>query len=226
MKNFSEIVLSKEGKRFAILGGSRFLEDDVAQVKADVYISANEHGVKVRDCDYIVAMDTNHGNSREMGALLREHSSRPIISKNDYADYRVHSWPHSPRVMYSGLIAAWVAYAMGAKAVFLCGFDAYNQKAGAVRKAQMYVDHIRCEVREVGGRMGVWPAYKPKERFRYTRQPELETLRGDTGMTKVVAQKPTRLTCGPIEAGEERPVMRDDKLVQTLLKHGILREVA
>lgn len=223
---FRDLVLSQEGKRFAICGGADSLSDDLAQINADVYISANEHGVKVRDCDYIVAMDTQHGSGKRMELVLREYSEAPVISPCDYADYRAHSWPNAPRRMYSGLVAAWVAYAMGAKVVFLCGFDAYGQKAGAIRKAGMFVDGIKCEVREVGGRMGVWPAYRKGERFRYAKQPELETLRGDDGLTWVVAQKPTRLDSGPLEKGERAQVSRSDKLAVKLMKHGILQEVA
>lgn len=222
---FKDMVLSHEGKRFAICGGGSSLEDDLAQINADVYISANEHGVRVRSCDYVVAMDTRNGAGREMGGYLREFTDAPIISPCEYADVIAHSWPHAPRRVYSGLVASWIAYAMGAKVIFLCGFDAYGQTPGAVRKARLFVDGIRCEVREVGGRMGVWPEYRQGERFRYVRHPELETLKGAAGMTRVMAIKPTRLTCGPIGKGEERDVMRDDRIIAKLLAHGILQEV-
>lgn len=222
--NFRDLILAHEGKRIAILGGGKPLESEL--VPADLYISANEHGIKVRECDYIVAMDTKHGSGRPMEKVLRQYSDAPIISPNDYGDYKPFAWPHAPRRMYSGLVAAWIAYAMGAKVVHLCWFDAYKQSPGALRKAGMFVDGIKCEVREVGGRMGIWPSYRSGERFRYTRQPELETLKGETGLTWVVAKRRTILPNGAIEAGERQQVWRDDRITRKLMKHGILEEVA
>jgi len=221
--NFKELVLSHEGARFCIMGGAGSLGEDLDQIKADIYISANEHGCKFRAVDYIVAMDDKHGSGKPMLGVLREYSNAPIISPCGYQDVRLHSWPRAPRRIYSGLTAAWVAYAMGAKAIFLAGFDGYGGQVGAARKARIFELEIRCPVREIGGRMGVWPEYRKGERFRYTRHASLDTLQGIDGLTTVRVIKACTIEGADVGPGDEVTAMRHDMKYE--LKHRMVREL-
>ena len=206
------------------MGGAEKLEDDLKQVNADIYISANEHGAKLMKCDYIFAMDETHGNGQPMGKYLRQFSDAPIISPCDYGDIKPHSWPRAPRRIYSGLNAAWMAWVMGAKVVILAGFDAYNQNAGALRKAQLFVDEIKCPVRVVGGTMGnLWPAYKKGERFKFEKHPAIDTLLGTGGIVTVIVKKPTQICGVDVVKGQKWVGRRYD--IRSLLKHKMVEEV-
>ena len=221
--SFQDVILKHRGARVCIMGGSDSLADDVKQVNADLWISANEHGCKLRDVDYIVAMDHEHGGLRRpMLSVLREYSDAPVISPEPYADIRMHTWPFAPRRIYSGLVAAWVGWALGAKVVILAGMDSYNGTKGAVRKAERYRTHIPCEVRSVGGKMP-WPAYQKGERFRYRHHPMMDSLLGKEGFTTARAIKPTEVNGVPVQRGEIIKAMRHD--IRRLLRHGVLVEV-
>lgn len=221
--NFRELVLAHEGKRICVMGGAKCLEEDLGKINADIYISANEHGCKLRDVDYIVALDEKHGSGKPMEKLLRSFSSAPIISPCGYGEYKLHSWPRSPRRIYSGLTGAWIAYAMGAKVVFLAGFDGYSGSVGAKRKAKIFELEIRCPVREIGGRMGVWPAFNPRERFRYTRHASLDTLSGTDGLATVRVLKVCTIEGVHVKPGDEVTAMRHELKYE--LKHRMVREL-
>ena len=221
---FNELINTHEGARVCVMGGAACLDDDLKQINADLFISANEHGCKIRKADYIVAMDEQHGCGRAMGKVLREFSDAPIISPASYSDYKMSTWPFAPRRIYSGLVGAWVAWALGAKVVILAGMDSYNGTVGAVNKAKKYHAEIPCPVRSVGGRMGdVWPAYRKGERFRVKHYPAMDTLIMKDGMTTVRAMKPTSVNGIDLDKGDTLEVMRHD--ARRLLRHNILVEI-
>ena len=222
MRLFQDLILAHEGKRICVMGGAPSLSEDLEAINADLYISANEHGAKLRSVDYIVAMDEQHGSGKPMEKVLREVCDAPIISPCHYRDIYLNSWPRAPRRIYSGLTAAWVAYAMGAKVVFLAGFDGYGQ-VGALRKARIFEIEIRCPVREIGGQMGIWPAYRKGERFRYTRHASLDTLKGTDGLTTVRVIKSCTINRIDVLPGDEITAFRHE--IKSELKHRMVREL-
>jgi len=224
---FDDLILAHEGARIVVMGGSSSLAADIDGLDADVWLSANEHGAKLRAVDYLVAMDHEHGGLlRPMDQVLRQYSDAPIISPERYGDIHPYGWPGAPRRIYTGLVAAWIAYMMGARVVILAGFDGYGGQPGYRRKARLFEQGIPVPVREVGGRIGVWPAYDSNERFRFRLAPQIETFLGGDGWTWVEAVKPTTLADGPLAAGERRHTRRDAPHVRTLLQHGVLREIS
>ena len=129
MRDFRELILAHKGKRVCVIGGGPL--GDIP--KADVYISANAHGVDRQRPHYVLAMDERHSKAgKEMGAFLRAKTDAPIISPHAYADFRLGQWPQCPRFVLSGMIATWAAWAMGAKVVLLAGCDGYGGDPGYV----------------------------------------------------------------------------------------------
>lgn len=191
---FRELILAHKGKRICVMGGAKSLADDLAKVEADVYISANEHGTPYPH-DYIIAMDRQHGSRKLMKDVLRAASDKPIISPEEFADYRLTVWPSSPRRLYSGMVGAWCAWAMGARVVILAGMDGYQGSLRAKRQADTMAEEIRCPVRVVSGPLAdVFGLYDPSERFgRYAPHNAIHTLMGANGETRVRVRKETAI---------------------------------
>lgn len=155
-----------KGERICVMGGGPSLAEDVAKVKADVWISSNEHGAKIRPVDYIVAMDDIHTKLHtHMSKHIRQHSDAPIIGPWHWADYQLSTWPMSPKVMLSGVVASWVAWLMGAHPVILAGFDCHDGHGATVGQHREYANHIKGDVRVVSGPLvGMHEAYRSNER--------------------------------------------------------------
>lgn len=246
MHTFNELILKHKGKVFCVMGGAPSLGEDLANVKADVYISANEHGATFRKPDYVVALDDHHGKTGErIVDYLRKYTQAPIIGQNYAADYVLETWPDAPRKIYSGMAAIWCAWAMGAKVVILAGMNAYDGKPQAMKDARLVADKVRCPVR-VAVRLAtiqtmnskeqkfvpdaenklcdVWPVYMPGEKFgRYTPHPSIEGLRGTDNRIKVVVLKPTEFNGVPVRPETQLTGMRHE--FKRLLKHNMVREV-
>lgn len=228
MSDFKELILKHRGKVFAIIGGAPFDPELLKGIKADVWISANEHGVNLRECDYMVAMDDRHcGNGAPMFDYLRQFSDSPIVGPQPFADYQLVQWPDSPRrSVLSGMVAAWVAWAMGAKAIVLVGMNGYDGKAGSMKDARLIAESVSVSVRTVdGGALeSVFAAYDPKERFgHYKESPQIATLIAAPGEIEIEVIKPTGIRGRQWQKGERGKVMRHE--VWRLLHHKMVREV-
>lgn len=79
-----------------------------------VAISANDHGFKLRRCDYITALD-------RIEKRLRPHGV-PVISRHLFADYRAHTYPQPS----SGILGAWLARLMGCTPIYIVGMDCFS----------------------------------------------------------------------------------------------------
>lgn len=113
------------GRPAFICGGAPSLVEDIKSAPANaIYISANEHGSKLRHCDYIVCCDN-------VELKLRPFKT-PIISHRAFADYRLFNKPATN----SGAIGVWAAWALGCSPIVIGGVAHYmngtywhNQKA-------------------------------------------------------------------------------------------------
>ena len=208
----------------AVVGGAPSLDEELKSVKADVWISVNEHGAMRRKVDYVVAMDDRHGaKGVPMRQYIRTLTDAPIIGPWPDNDHQLASWPGSPRRGLSGMVAAWVAWTMGAHPVILAGFDAYGgTKLGEARKI---AEHIRGEVRVVGGPLQtVWKPLQKWERIgEYVEHSSLEGLLGMDGEITVKVRKPTTIRHMAVVPGDELRVMRHE--VARLLRHGMITEI-
>lgn len=221
--DFRELIGKHAGKRICVIGGGDSLSSDLARVRADVYISANEHGVNARECDYIVAIDERSDN----GAQLKSHGI-PVISPESWADYQLTDYPDSPRRVFSGLVAAWAAWAMGASCVILVGFGCYEGERlheRHMKDARLIASAINGNVRPVSGPLlRLWPAYDEKERFgRYKRPAQLDTLAGVVGVTLVRVVKPTTIRGKEWSKGSEVSATREE--LKHALRHRMVVEL-
>lgn len=168
VQSISELVMKHKGKRICVMGGASSLDDDLKRIKADIYISANDHGARRRPVDYMVCMDNIHTrNKREMRHFLREVSDAPIISPWHWGQYQIGKWPDHPCLFNTGIMASWIAYLMGAHPIILAGFDCYGGSSGRIFEMhKQYVKHIKCQVRVVSGPLlKLYPEYDPKEKL-------------------------------------------------------------
>lgn len=209
------------GQRIVVMGGSPDLADDIKGLKADVWISANEHGAKLRPVDYIVAMDPNHSvKGGRMDEHLHAVSDAPIISGEVFADYLLVDWPQAPRRILSGIIGAWVAWLMGGHPVILAGFSEQS-----LREAKQFAPLIFGEVRVVGDRLAeVWPAYKPREKFgAFVEHAAVRQFLGIQEDIQIHVRRPTFIRGRDVFPGEKLRVMRRE--VARLIKHQVVEEV-
>lgn len=225
-KDFRDLALAHKGKRICVMGGAASLESDLKRVSADVYISTNGHGIEFQKPDYLLAMDEVHKRAkRPMGEYLRSISDAPIISPHGYADFRLSNWPQNPRFVLSGLIGAWAAWLMGAKAVILAGMDAYDGTPGYIWEAEKIARDIPGVVRVASGPLSrVWSEYDPKEKFgHYTPHSAIQGWLGMDGRIRVRVDHPTYIAGREVRPGDELEVMRHE--VRRLLKHHMVVEI-
>lgn len=224
--DFRDLFLKHKGKRICVMGGAPSLESDLAQIDADVYISANERGAALREPDYMLAMDESHRRTHEsMGAFLRRHSSAPIISPHSYADIRLGQWPQQPRWVLSGMVSIWAAFVMGAKVVIVAGCDAFGGEPGYITEARRIARDVHCPVRVVSGPLtSVWPQYDPAEKFgRYTPHTAIAGWLGQDGKIQVRVRKPCTIAGLDRLSGETLTAWRNE--VRVLLKHRMIEEI-
>lgn len=163
----SELVMRHRGKRICLMGGGPTLSEDLAGVKADVFVSCNEHGSKVRRADYVMAMDNIHTRLKvPMKQHIRAHTDAPIIGPWGWCDYTMNTWPLSPRVIMTGVVGSWVCALMGAHPLILAGFDVYGGDGLAMGQHEQYVSKVFAEVRVMSGPLlKWWPQYDRNERM-------------------------------------------------------------
>lgn len=125
-KPFELIAGKHEGTPIVVMGGAPCLPDDLKKIQHDaLYISANEHGAKIRTPDYVVALDLNHPIHGTPMADLLAHIDAPKISKHRWADYVLPSW-HNIGKVNSGIASIIVAQLLGAHPVIVTGIELYT----------------------------------------------------------------------------------------------------
>lgn len=159
--------MKHKGQRICVMGGGKNLEDDLKNIDADIYISANEHGTKFKKVDYVVALDDMHTIKRvHMKNYIRQFTDAPIITVWHWGDYVVSRLPEHPKLSMSGVVASWVAYLMGGHPVILAGFDCYGGAPRIVKQHEDFVKHLKCNVRVASGcLLKYYKQYNPKEIF-------------------------------------------------------------
>lgn len=225
LHSFGELVMKHKGARICVMGGGPNLADDIARVEADVWISANQHGAALRPVDYVVAMDNLHTvHKTMMRDIIREHTDAPIIGPWHWCDYGVTNYPLAPRLMFTGIVAHWIARLLGAHPVILAGYDCYGGKHRTFGHHKEYMPFMSCAVRVVSGPLlDIWPAYDPRETFPPYVMPEGLDIEREHGVTVKVIK--------PVEVrGVEYPVgtiLRAPKAeIWRQIKHRSLAEVA
>ena len=175
LKSFGELVMRHRGERICVMGGGPSLASDIAQVEADVWISTNDHGARLREVDYVFAMDNLHTKLRvPMEGLIRPHTAAPIIGPWHWCDYALTHYPLVPKLVFSGVIAVWAAHLMGAHPVILAGFDCSGDASRSILQHRAYTKHIRGAVRVVSGPLvDLWAPYDPLEDFGKYEPPEV-----------------------------------------------------
>jgi hypothetical protein len=159
--SFGDLVMRHKGARICVMGGGPSLVSDLEKVEADIWISVNEHGAKVRPVDYVVAMDDIHTKLHvPMLKHIRAVTDAPIITPWFWGDYQIMKWPRQPKFVLSGVAASWVAAMMGAHPVILAGFDCYGGHGATVGQHRDYVPHVHAQVRVCSGPLtAFYPAY-------------------------------------------------------------------
>lgn len=159
--SFGDLVMRHKGARICVMGGGPSLASDLEKVEADIWISVNEHGARVRPADYVVAMDDIHTKLHTpMLKHIRAVTDAPIISPWFWGDYQIMKWPLQPKFMLSGVVASWVASMMGAHPVILAGFDCYGGHGATMGQHRNYVPHVHAQVRVCSGPLtAFYPLY-------------------------------------------------------------------
>lgn len=227
MSLFRDLIFSERGKIICIMGGSATLEQELANVKADIYISTNGHGCEHKQAKYVIAMDDRHTKTGEwMREIIRRKTSAPIIGPFDSCDIFLDHWPLMPRRYYSGIVAMWVAHAMGAKLIILAGMDGYKSDGGYMAKlTKVKTESVPTQVRSTNKTLeSVIPAYQPKEKVN---QPpvdaRLKTIKAEEGSIEIEVIKPCYVLNIERVIGERVKANRCDLLI--LLKHQMVREL-
>jgi len=228
MSEFQGLVLKHHGAVFCVIGGAPGADAQLKRAsKADVFISANEHGAKLREVDYVVAMDDIHAVDKDpMRARIRQHTEAPIIGVEPCCDVRIPVWPMAPRKVYSGLIAIWVAWTMGAKVILVTGMNGYDGDPTFMERARTIAKAVRCEVRVVGGGplTSIWPAFRANEKFAdYVPHPSLDGVMGADTVARIRVLRKTQIEGIDRLVGETFSVQRH--AVRAQLKHGMVEEL-
>jgi len=177
----SDIVLSLTGRRIAVMCGGPSLTSALSIIDScDARVSANDHGCRLRQCDYIVACDAVHTvDKTPMEPRLRAYNV-PIVSPMLYADWRLNDWEYAGN---SGMAAIYIAWLLGASLIVVAGADCYTgdtywhtpgvgASSGHNRLPSDFIDRAGklrdimpgAVVRVTDGPLtAVWPAYDPAE---------------------------------------------------------------
>lgn len=155
-----ELIHIHAGRPAVVLGGGMSLPVELPSCPSRdeaIYLSANDHGARLVEVDYIVAHDNIDDRIRPFG--------KPLISRYLWADYRYLRWP-APS---TGVITAWIARLMGCAPIYIVGMDCFSGKgtyydkpdeksAGFLVSVDVHVERWRkmmtdfpAEYRPVGG---------------------------------------------------------------------------
>lgn len=185
--NMRDLILAHEGRIAVVMGGGPSLPSQIAGLPDDcLWISANEHGAKLRRCDYIVCIDNIADKVKPYGV--------PVVSAQPWADVRLLERPAYP---YSGMYGCWVAWLLGARLVLLAGMDLYagptywhDADAHSSARSRPYTGHLDAwrrvrlpvPIRALGGPLvDIVGRYDPNETIAYTPAERLVLLSAASG---------------------------------------------
>lgn len=98
-----------------VIGGGPSAPAQIEKCPTDaIVVSANDHGFKLRACDFIASLD-------RIEQRVRAHDV-PLVSRHLFADYRVLQ-PPQPN---SGILGAWLLRLLGCSPIYLVGMDCYD----------------------------------------------------------------------------------------------------
>lgn len=226
-RSFGDLVMAHKGARICVMGGGSTLASDLEGVKADIWISVNEHGAKLREVDYVVAMDNTHTKLKvPMNKHLRQYTTAPIIGPWHWCDYQLMKWPLQPKFMISGVVASWVASLMGAHPVIMAGFECYGSNGPTLRQHIEYRPHLIGEVRVCSGPLlEHYEQYRSNERRKAYEVPAALDINSLTeGETVVQVLKPFEFRGHEWPVGSKLRVSRFE--VRRQIKHKSLVEVS
>lgn len=106
------------GREAWVLCGAETLPRDLERCPNDaLMISANDHGCRLKRCDFIVALDDIHDRLRPWGV--------PVISPHAWADHQCHD-PAVLKLSNSGCFGVLAAHLMGCRKIVIAGVDLYR----------------------------------------------------------------------------------------------------
>lgn len=121
-----DIAGSFAGRPIVVMGGAPCLKDDLEHVRsAGCWLSANQHGHLLHPADYLVCADLFH---QITGRLMSDEMAEfdvPTISPYFWSDFRVTDHPQR-FPMNSGILALYVAAALGGHPVIATGFEFFT----------------------------------------------------------------------------------------------------
>lgn len=177
------VAMTMTGFPVVVMGGGPSLPMQLATLRHDVvaWISANEHGARYRQADYIVCVDQVHCETKESMEKRLRPFRVPIVSPLQWADYRLPEWELQCN---SGLVSVFLAYLLGACPIIVAGVDCYqggtywhDASAASVsngRPESFFLDRAAelrdampgAVVRPMGGVLTrLWTPYNPAEYF-------------------------------------------------------------
>lgn len=169
----SHFVLAHQGIPAVVIGGGITRSSQVAiapPAGEAIYFSANAHGLEHWRCHYAVCLDMIEDRLRKYPV--------PLVSPRRFAEVRIFEQP----CHQSGMMAAYVAWAMGCTPILLAGCDCYqggvyeeNPKAKSSGTASALNVHLKSwgklrdmlaggDLRSLGGTLaaeGVLPLHDP-----------------------------------------------------------------
>jgi hypothetical protein len=225
---FRELIFAHWGKKICVMGGAETLEQELRQVKADIYISTNGHGCEFVQPDYVLAMDDRHTKTDEwMRDIIRRKTDAPIVGPFDSCELMLDWWPGCPRRYFSGIVGMWFAHALGARLVILCGMNGYKAEGGYMAKMRkMKSESVPTEVRTTNESLAeIVPMYDNAEKVKKAtkKDPALKTLKGEEGVIVVEVLKPCPVLGIERSVGEKVKASRNQVAIQ--LKHLMVREL-
>jgi hypothetical protein len=228
LKSFGELVMCHKGARICVMGGGPSLLGDleVLDGKADVWISVNDHGAKVRSVDYAIAMDNLHTTKHVlMDSLIRPLTNAPIIGPWQWCDYALTDYPLNPRMLFTGVVATWAASLMGAHPVILAGFDCTGHAKRSIEQHREYAaKFVTGKVRAISGPLTeVWGRYHADDVLGDYTPPDVLDYANRTNGVLVRVRKPVDIRGGTYPVGSLLRVPKAE--VWRQIKHRSLVEV-
>lgn len=118
MRTTDELVGCARGRPAVVIGGGPSAPEDLARLgreeRGAIYVSANDHGYRLRACEFACCVDEIEERMRAAPAI--------IVSQKAWADVRPLDFPRNN----SGRLAAWLSRLLGCAPIYLAGMDCYG----------------------------------------------------------------------------------------------------
>lgn len=182
METIAELHKRHTGRPAVIVGGGPSVVEQIARTpKKAVYISANQHGLLLRSCDYVVFCDVG------IGEIVQRWRVPKICEFRQLADYWYDPQSDVWDAGFTSGVATWMALFMDCDPVILTGMDCFNDHSRVywhTHKAESsgtwsHLDrhlhawelaHQHCpldgRIKAAGGPLvehGIFPEWKPLE---------------------------------------------------------------